>query len=135
MTYSLCKIIIRPALPGILTGMILALAISVGETAPLIYTANFSNSVPTGALVHEPVGYLTYAAYTFWDEPVPAAQHLASDASLILVVMALLLILGSRLIVRLTQRYSPDRQARLSRADRREAAIVAAGVLPQIPVK
>ncbi len=130
MPYLLRKVVLRPALPGILTGIILALAISVGETAPLIYTANFSNSVPTGALIHEPVGYLTYAAYTFYDDPIPAAQHLAADASLILAAMVLGLILCSRLIVRLTQRYSPDRHSRPSRAERRLADRVGSGSLP-----
>lgn len=127
MPYALRKVVLRPALPGILTGMILALAISVGETAPLIYTANFSNAMPSGALIHEPVAYLTYAVYTFYDEPVVAAQHLSADASLILLVMVLGLILGSRLIVRLTQRHSPDRAQRLSRAERRAALEAAKG--------
>lgn len=127
MPYLLRKVVLRPALPGILTGIILALAISVGETAPLIYTANFSNSVPSGALIHQPVGYLTYAAYTFYDNPIPAAQHLAADASLILAAMVLGLILLSRLIVRLTQRYAPDRHIRLSRSERRLATKAAEG--------
>lgn len=126
MPHMLRRIVIRPALPGILTGIILAVAISVGETAPLIYTANFSNNIPSGALIHEPVGYLTYAVWTFYDEPIPAAQHLASDAALILAGMVLGLILVSRLIVRVTQRYSPDRQVRLRRSQRREAARAAA---------
>lgn len=122
MPYLLRKVVLRPALPGILTGIILALAISVGETAPLIYTANFSNSIPSGALIHQPVGYLTYAAYTFYDDPIPAAQHLAADASLILAAMVLGLIVLSRLIVRLTQRYAPDRHVRLTRKERRPAS-------------
>ena len=129
MPRTLRKIVLRPALPGILTGMILALAISVGETAPLLFTAGFSNSIPTGALVHEPIGYLTYATYTFYDEPVPAAQHLAADASFLLVVIVLGLILLTRLIVRLTQRYSPTRHDRQTRAMRRAAAAVASGTV------
>ena len=122
MPHLLRRIVLRSALPGIMTGIILAVAISIGETAPLIYTANFSNGLPTGALIHEPIGYLTYATYTFYDEPIPAAQHLAYDASLLLAVMVLGLILISRLVVRLTQRYSPDRVSRPSRAERRAAA-------------
>ena len=33
----------RPALPGILTGVMLAVARAAGETAPLLFTALFSN--------------------------------------------------------------------------------------------
>jgi phosphate transport system permease protein len=127
MPYTLRKVVIRPALPGILTGMILALAISVGETAPLLYTASFSNSVPSGALIHAPVAFLTYAVYSFYDSPTPATQHLASDAALMLAVIVLGLIMLSRLLVHLTQKYSPDRKIRPSRQQRREAKAVAAG--------
>jgi phosphate transport system permease protein len=41
MGYALRKVVIKSALPGIVTGLLLALAIACGETAPLIYTANF----------------------------------------------------------------------------------------------
>ena len=44
------RITIRVAMPGILTGILLALAISVGETAPLLYTAGWSNYMWNGHL-------------------------------------------------------------------------------------
>ena len=47
--YSLRKVVLKSALPGIVTGLLLALAIACGETAPLIYTANFSNTLPHSA--------------------------------------------------------------------------------------
>src|ERR1022692_847063 len=37
--YALRKVTLRTALPGIVTGLLIALAIAGGETAPLIYTA------------------------------------------------------------------------------------------------
>ena len=51
---SLSRITIKAALPGITTGLLVALAISVGETAPLLYTAGFTNSLPTLHLTHAP---------------------------------------------------------------------------------
>ena len=42
MGYGLRKVVLKSALPGIVTGLLLALAIACGETAPLIYTAGFS---------------------------------------------------------------------------------------------
>ena len=35
------------ALPGMLTGVLVATGIGLGETAPLIYTAGWSNYMPT----------------------------------------------------------------------------------------
>lgn len=109
------RLVLRPALPGIVTGLIVAAAIAVGETAPLLYTAGWSTRDPTLALTHSPIGYLTYAVFTFYSEPYPSAHQLASSAALLLVTLVLLLIVVSRLVVSFTQRYSPERQAKVSR--------------------
>jgi phosphate transport system permease protein len=60
-----------------LTRFLLALAISVGETAPLLYTAGWSNYLWDGRLTHSPIGYLTYAVFTFINEPFASANALA----------------------------------------------------------
>lgn len=118
--YVLRRLVLRPALPGIVTGLIVAAAISVGETAPLLYTAGYSGNSPTLALTHSPVGYLTYAVFTFYNQPSNTAHQLANAGALMLIVMVLALIVFARVVVSFTQRYSPDRQQRLSsRAKRR----------------
>jgi phosphate transport system permease protein len=114
--YTLRKLVLRPALPGIATGLIVALAIAVGETAPLLFTASFSNKAPTGALTHSPIGYLTYLVYTFFNVPTSSAHALAADAAVLLLVLVLLLIIIARVLVAMTQRYSPDRRQRVGRA-------------------
>jgi phosphate transport system permease protein len=108
-THALRRVVLKAALPGISTGIILALAISVGETAPLLYTAGFSDSMPSTSLTHSPLGYLTYAVWTFFDEPNSALTTLAHDAALLLVILVLALILLARLVVWLTQRNAPER--------------------------
>ena len=113
--YMLRRLVLRPALPGVVTGLIVAAAISVGETAPLLYTAGWSTRAPTFSLTHSPVGYLTYVVWTFWNEPYAASRQLAYSAALLLVVLVVLLIVVSRVVVSLTQRYSPDRQQRVPR--------------------
>jgi phosphate transport system permease protein len=114
--YTLRKLVMKPALPGIATGMIVALAIAVGETAPLLFTVFFSNKAPTGQLTHSPVGYLTYLVYTFFNLPYKSSHALAADAAVLLLVLVLLLIVIARVLVSLTQRYSPDRRQRVGRA-------------------
>lgn len=110
--YSLRRVLLRAALPGISTGIIIAIAISLGETAPLLYTAGYSNSMPSLALTHAQVPYLTYAVWTFYDEPAGNVEPLAHDAALILIVMVLLLILLARFIVYMSQRHSPEAVSR-----------------------
>ena len=54
--YMLRKLVMRPALPGIATGLIIAAAISLGETAPLLLTVGYNEKSPTFSLHDSPVG-------------------------------------------------------------------------------
>jgi phosphate transport system permease protein len=91
------KILLPPALPGIVSGLVLALAISTGETAPLLFTAGFSDANPN-SLFHNGVGYLTYVTYTDVSLPSAGAQALASASAAVTIILILFLILGGRLI-------------------------------------
>ncbi|MGH8296465.1 MAG: phosphate ABC transporter permease PstA, partial [Steroidobacteraceae bacterium] len=93
----LFRMTLPAALPGTLTGILLALAISVGETAPLLYTAGWSNYLWNGQLTHAPIGYLTYAIWTFINEPFAAANALAYAAAFLVTVFVLLITIASRL--------------------------------------
>jgi phosphate transport system permease protein len=104
--WTLRKIVLKTAMPGIVTGMLVALAVAIGETAPMLYTAGWSDSLPTGELTESPVGYLTYPIWTFYNLPSKAAQDLSYDAALLLIVFLLLLIIIGRLISWLSRRHS-----------------------------
>lgn len=108
-SHMLRRIVIRAAAPGMLTGLVIAIAISIGETAPLLYTAGSSVNYPTGALTHSPVGYLTYAVYADFGSPFKSQHALSNEGAMILVVFVVLLIAATRLIVRMSQKYSPNR--------------------------
>ena len=90
------RICLPAALPGILTGVLLALAISVGETAPLLYTAGWSSFMWDGHLTHSPIGYLTYAIWTFINEPFASANALAYAAALLVTGFVLLINIVAR---------------------------------------
>jgi phosphate transport system permease protein len=92
------RICLPAALPGVLTGVMLALAVSIGETAPLLYTAGWSNYLWDGRLTHSPIGYLTYAIYTFINEPFASANALAYAAALLVTGFVLLINIVSRFI-------------------------------------
>jgi len=104
--WTLRKIVLKSAMPGIVTGMLVALAVTVGETAPMLYTAGWSGSLPTGQLTQSPVGYLTYPIWTFYNLPSKSAQDLAYDAALLLIVFLLLLIIVGRLVTWFARRHS-----------------------------
>jgi phosphate transport system permease protein len=74
------------SMPGILTGLLVAIGIGLGETAPLIYTAGWSSYMPSLAPTHSPVGYLTYVVWTYISQPFEASHRLAYAAALLLMV-------------------------------------------------
>ena len=108
--YALRKVVLKSALPGIVTGVLIALAIAGGETAPLLYTAGATNDLPTFSLVHHPVAYLTYYVWTDYNQPTNEAHYVSYDAALVLIVLVLVLLVTSRIIVARTQRHSEGRR-------------------------
>lgn len=100
------RICMRVALPGVLTGALLALAISVGETAPLLYTAGWSDYLWDGRLTGSPIGYLTYAVWAFINEPFAAAHALAYAAALLVTGFVLVISIASRLLLTRSARRS-----------------------------
>ena len=79
-------------MPGILTGVMLAVARAAGETAPLLFTAFFSSySLFDGGHLSlmRPTASLAVLIYNFSAMPFPNMVELAWAASLVLVVMVL----------------------------------------------
>jgi phosphate transport system permease protein len=98
-TNMISRVTLRAALPGISTGIILSTSIASGETAQLLYTAGYSGFNPT-ALLHSPVGYLTYVVYVFSQLSFPTSQNLALVASFLLLAFVISLNVAARLLVR-----------------------------------
>jgi phosphate transport system permease protein len=105
-TWTLRKIVFKAALPGIVTGMLVAIAISISETAPLLLTAGWSFFDPTHQLTNSPVAFLTYPVWTFYSSPYPAQEYLAYDAALLLFVFVLIVIVLGRVVVAISRRNS-----------------------------
>jgi phosphate transport system permease protein len=111
--YMLRKLVLRPALPGVATGLIIAAAIAAGETAPLLLTVGYNEKAPTFALHNSPAGYLTYNVFTDYNQPSTFLHQRADAAALLLILLVLVLIIVARVVVMTTQRHSPDRPQRV----------------------
>jgi phosphate transport system permease protein len=105
-SWTLRKIVLKSALPGIVTGLLVAIAICVGETAPLLSTANWSDNNPSLPLTHNAVAYLTYPIFSFFDEPSQSAVNLSYDAALLLLIFVLLLIIIGRVVAAISRRHA-----------------------------
>lgn len=92
------KIVVSTALPGVTTGILLAVARAAGETAPLVFTALFSDQWPDG--LFNPTPSLSVLIYNYANSPFPEQNNLAWTASVVLVSLILLLSIASRLVTR-----------------------------------
>lgn len=92
------RVLLPPALAAIVTGLVIAVAISTGETAPLLYTANFSQANPPLALTHAPIGYLTYVSYYYIQLPGAKDHALANAAGAVTLIFLLILTIVGRLL-------------------------------------
>jgi phosphate transport system permease protein len=87
-------VLLPTAMPGILTGIMLAVARAAGETAPLLFTALFSNYWLTshGRFdVMQPTASLAVLIYNFSGMPFKNQVELAWAAALVLVIMVLVI--------------------------------------------
>jgi phosphate transport system permease protein len=91
-TQTIWMVLLPTAIPGILTGVMLAIARGVGETAPLLFTALFSNywAVQGGRLdLMQPTASLAVLIYNFAGMPFENQLELAWAAALVLVLLVL----------------------------------------------
>ena len=97
--WTLRKIVLKAATPGIVTGLLIAIAIAVGETAPLLAVAGWNDQNPPLQLTNSPVGYLTYPIFSFYQSPTQASVDLSYDAAFLLLIFVLLIIIAGRVII------------------------------------
>jgi phosphate transport system permease protein len=98
-TQTVLQIVIPTAMPGILTGVMLGLARAMGETAPLLFTALFSDYWFEGKL-GEPIASLAVLIYNFSGSPFENQVDLAWAGSLVLVAMVLVINIVAQLVTR-----------------------------------
>ncbi len=92
------RIVLPTALPGLVTGVLLAVARAAGETAPLLFTA--ASTLKTNFGLGGFMNSLPVQIYNDVTSPTTAVVNRAWGAALTLVVMVLLLNVIARLISR-----------------------------------
>ena len=90
------KVVVPTALPGVITGVLLAVARGLGETAPLLLTIlgnQYLQWNPSKAMEAVPI-----LIYNNSSQPYPDQVQIAWGAALLLMVVVLVLSIGSRLL-------------------------------------
>jgi phosphate transport system permease protein len=94
---TIFRIVIPAAIPAITTGILLAVARAAGETAPLMFTALFSQFWQES--LWSPTPSLTVLIYNYASSPFTEQNRIAWTASLVLVILVLAINIISRLVI------------------------------------
>jgi len=95
---AILTVVLPAALPGVLTGVMLALARIAGETAPLLFTA--LNSPYWSTSLMQPIASLTVEVYNYAKSPYDDLHRQAWAGALVLVGLVLLCSVLARLASR-----------------------------------
>jgi len=80
---------LRQAAPGILTGLILAFGRGIGDAASILFTAGYTDNIPTS--LYDPVASLPLAIFFQFGTPYTEVRERAYASAVILLIVILLL--------------------------------------------
>jgi len=90
------RIVIRQMMPGIITAILLAFGRGIGDAASVLFTAGYTDRVPTSLL--RPAASLPLAIFFQMSTPFPEVQQRAYASALVLTVIVLIISFSSRLL-------------------------------------
>ncbi|MCX9024504.1 MAG: phosphate ABC transporter permease PstA [Candidatus Methanoperedens sp.] len=88
------RVVVKQALPGIVTGVILSFGRGIGDAASILFTAGYTDSLPRS--LFDPVASLPLAVFFQLGTPFPEVQARAYASALILLIIVLALSIASR---------------------------------------
>ena len=94
---TILGIVLPAALPGIVSGVLLAVARAAGETAPLLFTIGAATSINWNPF-SGPNTALSVQIFSNAQQPFPGAQERAWGAALTLIAMTFILLVLSRIV-------------------------------------
>jgi len=97
------KVIARQAIPGIVTGALLAFGRGIGDAASVLFTAGFTDRIPES--LTQPAATLPLAIFFQMGTPFKEVQDRAYGAALVLVMIVLVTSVASRVLSARLGRY------------------------------
>lgn len=96
-------VVLRQALPGIITAILLAFGRGIGDAASILFTAGYTDYIPKS--IFDPVASLPLAVFFQISTSVPEVQARAYASALILLFIVILVSVFSRLLGRRFSRH------------------------------
>ncbi len=98
------KVILRKALPGIVTATLLGFGRAIGDAAAVMFTAGFTDNIPEK--LTDPVASLPLSIFFQLASPFETVRGRAYAAALVLTIIILVISILSRVITAKYQKYS-----------------------------
>jgi phosphate transport system permease protein len=95
-TETSVRVVWRQALPGILSGILLAFGRGIGDAASILFTAGFTDTIPT--TLGDSAAALPTMIFFLSTSPLPSVRERAYAAAFILLTIVLLISIVSRLL-------------------------------------
>jgi len=100
---SALKVMVRQSAPGIMTGVLLAFGRGIGDAASVLFTAGFTDRVPTS--LSSPAATLPLAIFFQLGTPFPEVQQRAYASAAVLTLIILAISLAGRAMSRKATRH------------------------------
>ena len=88
-------VVVRQAMPGLVTAVLLAFGRGIGDAASVLFTAGYTDNLPRSLM--DPVASLPLAVFFQLGTPFPEVQARAHASALILLIIVLLVSIIARL--------------------------------------
>ena len=92
------RVVLRQSLPGILTAMLIAFGRGIGDAASVLFTAGFTDHVPTS--LSQPAATLPLAIFFQLGTPIPEVRERAYASAAVLTLIILIVSLAARALSR-----------------------------------
>jgi phosphate transport system permease protein len=96
--WEMAKVVLRQIRPGIFTAILLSFGRAIGDVASVLFTAGFSDNVPTS--LHEPAATLPLAIFFQLGSPVEEVQGRGYASALILTIIVLVITILSEILIK-----------------------------------
>ena len=97
------KVVRKQAMPGIIAGVLLGLGRGIGDAASILFTAGFSDSIPTSLM--DSTAALPTMIYHLYSSPIPLVREKAYAAAFILIVIVTAISVISRCMIKRCRKY------------------------------
>lgn len=97
------RVVVKQALPGLMTGVLIAFGRGVGDAASILFTAGYTDRIPTS--LFDATASLPLAIFFQLGTPLPQVQQKAYASAVILLIIILFISMTTRILSKKYTKY------------------------------